>query len=157
MEGEREGWTYNASLFITSTDFGVSWFESHPRQLIFIWKSDCLGCALLLCFVVCMTLLVSFFFSLLHLSLTCTCIYCLGCAVLLCLVVCLTLLASFFLPSYSSLINLYIHVHVHVHVHTCIYMNTSSTSHSLLCLNTLERSHIVTGDVSLSPSPQRPG
>ena len=43
-------------------------FESHPRQLIFLRKSDCLGCAVLLCLVVCSTLLASFLF--LHLSLT---------------------------------------------------------------------------------------
>ena len=36
-------------------------FESHPRQLIFLLKSDCLGCAVSLCFVVYMTLLASFF------------------------------------------------------------------------------------------------
>ena len=36
-------------------------FESHPRQLIFLRKSDCLGCAVLLCFVCCLTLLDSFF------------------------------------------------------------------------------------------------
>ena len=34
---------------------------SHPRQLIFLRKSDCLGCAVLLCLVVCLTLLASFF------------------------------------------------------------------------------------------------
>ena len=39
-------------------------FESHPRQLIFLWKIDCLGYVLLLCFVVCMTLLASFFLHL---------------------------------------------------------------------------------------------
>ena len=47
--------------------------ESHPRQLIFLWKSDCLGCVVLLCLVVCMHDLAGFF----HLSLTCvqcTCI-----------------------------------------------------------------------------------
>ena len=38
-------------------------FESHPRQLIFSRKSDCLGCAVLL-YLVCLTLLASFF----HLS-----------------------------------------------------------------------------------------
>ena len=38
-------------------------FESHPRQIIFSRKSDCLGCAVLLC-LVCLTLLASFF----HLS-----------------------------------------------------------------------------------------
>ena len=47
-------------------------FESHPRQLIFLRKSDCLRCAVLLCLAlfVCLTLLASFF----HLSLI-TCIY----------------------------------------------------------------------------------
>ena len=35
-------------------------FESHSRQLIFLWKSDCLGCAVLLYFV-CLTLLASLF------------------------------------------------------------------------------------------------
>ena len=35
-------------------------FESHLRQLIFSRKSDCLGCAVLLC-LVCLTLLASFF------------------------------------------------------------------------------------------------
>ena len=50
----------------------------HLRQLIFIKKSDCLGCVVLLCFVVCLTLLASFFLPS-HLSLkhvhvhTCTC------------------------------------------------------------------------------------
>ena len=34
---------------------------SYVRQLIFLRKSDCLGCAVLLCLVVCMTLLSSFF------------------------------------------------------------------------------------------------
>ena len=41
-------------------------FESHPRQLIFLMKSDCLDCAVLLCLVVCLTLLAffpSFFIS----------------------------------------------------------------------------------------------
>ena len=42
-------------------------FESHPRQLIFLRKSDCLGCTVLLCFV-CLTLLASFFLPS-HLSL----------------------------------------------------------------------------------------
>ena len=47
-------------------------FESHPKQLIFLRKSDCLGCAVLLCLVVCLTLLASFFLPS-HLSLnTCT-------------------------------------------------------------------------------------
>ena len=43
--------------------------ESHPRQLIFLRKSDCLGYAVLLCLVVCLTLLASFFLPS-HLSLT---------------------------------------------------------------------------------------
>ena len=43
-------------------------FESHPRQLIFLRKSDCLGCAVLLCLVVRLTLLASFFLPS-HLSL----------------------------------------------------------------------------------------
>ena len=44
------------------------YIESHPRQLIFLRKSDCLGCAVLLCLVVCLTLLASFFLPS-HLSL----------------------------------------------------------------------------------------
>ena len=40
-------------------------FESHLRQLIFLGKNDCLGCAVLLCLVVCLTLLASFIHSLL--------------------------------------------------------------------------------------------
>ena len=35
-------------------------FESHPRQLIFLRKSDCLGCAVLLC-LVCLFDLACFF------------------------------------------------------------------------------------------------
>ena len=45
-------------------------FKSHLRQLIFLRKSDCLGCIVLLCLVVCLTLLASFFLPS-HLSLTC--------------------------------------------------------------------------------------
>ena len=44
----------------------VHGFESHLRQLIFLRKSDC---AVLLCLVVCLTLLASFFLPS-HLSLT---------------------------------------------------------------------------------------
>ena len=52
-------------------DSNVRGFESHLRQLIFLRKSDCLGCAVLLC-LVCLTLLASFFLPS-HLSLyTCT-------------------------------------------------------------------------------------
>ena len=36
-------------------------FESHTRKLIFLWKSDCLGRAVLLCLFVSLTLLASFF------------------------------------------------------------------------------------------------
>ena len=42
-------------------------------NLIFLRKSDCLGCAVLLCFVVCLTLLASFFLPS-HLSLLCVCV-----------------------------------------------------------------------------------
>ena len=45
------------------------YFHVHdPRQLIFLRKSDCLGCAVLLCLAVCLTLLASFSLSS-HLSL----------------------------------------------------------------------------------------
>ena len=37
-------------------------FESHPRQLIFSRRSDCLGCAVLLC-LVCLFDLACFFLS----------------------------------------------------------------------------------------------
>ena len=39
--------------------FRSTMFESHLRQLIFLRKSDCLGCVVLLC-LVCLTLLASF-------------------------------------------------------------------------------------------------
>ena len=47
----------------------------YTRGHLFSLESDCLGCAVLLCFVVCLTLLASFFLPS-HLSLTClyTCI-----------------------------------------------------------------------------------
>ena len=45
-------------------------FKSHLRQLIFLRKSDCLGHAVLLCLVVCLTLsLLASFFPPSHLSL----------------------------------------------------------------------------------------
>ena len=47
---ERSGWSVKCRGF-----------ESHPRQLIFLSKSDCLGCAVLLCHVICTTLLNYFF------------------------------------------------------------------------------------------------
>ena len=39
---------------------GEVYIESHPRQLIFLRKSDCLGCAVLLC-LVCLFDLACFF------------------------------------------------------------------------------------------------
>ena len=42
--------------------------QLQPKQLIFLRKSDCLGCAVLLCLAVCLTLFASFFL-LSHLSL----------------------------------------------------------------------------------------
>ena len=47
-------------------------FESYPRQLIVLRKSDCLGCAVLLCLIVCLTLLASLFLPS-HLSLKHVC------------------------------------------------------------------------------------
>ena len=71
--------------------------HAHLRQLIFLRKGDCLGCAVLLCSVVCLTLLacfLPFFSSHVHVvGRNTTCLY---------------------------------NVHVHVHVvgwhTTCIYM-----------------------------------
>ena len=63
-------------------------FESHSRQLIFLGKSDHLGCAMLLCLNCCLFDLACFFLlSLKH-------VHCL---------VCLFDLACFFLPFFSSL------------------------------------------------------
>ena len=39
----------------------MSWVRIPPEAAHFLWKSDYLGCAVLLCLVVCMTLLASFF------------------------------------------------------------------------------------------------
>ena len=49
-------------IYMCSVLFSVECrgFESHTRQLIFLRKSDCLGCVVLLC-LVCLTLLASFF------------------------------------------------------------------------------------------------
>ena len=49
------------SHFSTYMYMHVRGFESHPRQLIFLRKSDCLRCAVLLALFVCLTLLASFF------------------------------------------------------------------------------------------------
>ena len=51
------------------------WVESHPRQLIFLRKSDCLGCAVLLCLVCLFDLACFFLSSLSSLIKTCTCSY----------------------------------------------------------------------------------
>ena len=40
---------------------GVSWVRIPSEAANLLWKSDCLGCAVLLCLVVCITLLASFF------------------------------------------------------------------------------------------------
>ena len=58
--GERERGGGRAKV-TTCTCVECRGFESHPRQLIFLRKSDCLGCAVLLCLVVCLTLLASSF------------------------------------------------------------------------------------------------
>ena len=62
---------YSFFFYLTCKCYG---FESHPRQLIFIRKSDYPGCAVLLCVVVRSTLLASFFLPF-HRSLIHTCIY----------------------------------------------------------------------------------
>ena len=66
-------------------------------------KSDCLGCAVLLC-LVCLFDLACFFLSSFS-SLICiyTCIY---------IVVCLTLLASFFFPFHLSLKHVYMYMYI---------------------------------------------
>ena len=43
----------------------VSWVRVPPKAAHFLGKRDCLGCAVLLCLVVCLTLLASFSFFLL--------------------------------------------------------------------------------------------
>ena len=73
-------------------------YNYYTRQLIFLWKSDYLGCVVLLCLVVCLTLLASFCLNLsLYMYMCCFALF-----------VCLTLLASFFLPSHLSFKNMYI-------------------------------------------------
>ena len=62
-------------------------FESHLKQLIFLRKSDCLGCAVLLCLVICLTLLASFFLPS-HLSLKHVSQYCVYMYVHVCVCVC---------------------------------------------------------------------
>ena len=50
------------STYMYDVHIAVHGFESHPRQLIFLRKSDCLGCAVLLC-LVCLFDLACFFLS----------------------------------------------------------------------------------------------
>ena len=66
-----EFWAQPAEAALVAQRWSVECrgFESHLRQLIFLRKSDCLGCAVLLCLVVCL-LLSSFLLS----SLIKTCI-----------------------------------------------------------------------------------
>ena len=59
-------------------------FESHPRQLIYLGKCDCFGCAVLL--------VINIYTDINIASHTCFALF-----------VCLTLLASSFLPSHLSL------------------------------------------------------
>ena len=83
-------------------------FESHLRQLIFL--KDCLGCAVLLCLVICLTLLASFFLPS-HLSLhidmymcICACMYMYMMCICACILTCTC-------------------VYVHVCTCTCVYVH----------------------------------
>ena len=67
-----------STVELLKEDFAVDWSLLAYEQVhtvrctsctIFVWKSDCLGCPVLLCLVVCLTLLTSFFLPS-HLSLT---------------------------------------------------------------------------------------
>ena len=51
----------SAGIYMYTWSVECRGFESHPRQLIFLRKSDCLGCAVWLCLVVCLILLASCF------------------------------------------------------------------------------------------------
>ena len=62
--------TCNSAGRVLCLECRVSWVRVPPEAAHFLRKSDCLGCAVLLCLVVYSILLASFF--LLHLSLTCT-------------------------------------------------------------------------------------
>ena len=66
----------------TNTPHNMDMYMSHPRQLIFLWKSDYLGCAVLLCLNFCLFdlacfFLPSFFISLINMYMYMwyTCIY----------------------------------------------------------------------------------
>ena len=56
--------SYN-TIYMYTVSIECRGIKSHPRQL-FLCESDCIGCVVLLCFVVYMTLLVSSFLP--HLS-----------------------------------------------------------------------------------------
>ena len=92
----------------------MSWVRVPPEAAHFSLKSECLGCAVLLCLVVHNYDLVRVPPEAAHFSLKSEC---LGCAVLLCLVVHNydLLLASFSFLLHLSLTCIY-KVHVHVHV-----------------------------------------
>ena len=94
-----------------------SLYMSHPRQLIFLRKSDCLRCAVLLCFVVYLTLLASFFLPS-HLSLKHVYTYMHTYVIRTCI------------HMYSITIHLqymytYMYVLMHIHVHVHMYIRTS--------------------------------
>ena len=66
----KEKYLSISEIYIIIT-YAVLHTQCIPRQLVFLRKSDCLGCAVLLCLVVCLTLLASFFLPS-HLIKTCT-------------------------------------------------------------------------------------
>ena len=81
-------------------------FESHPRQLR---KGDCLGCAVLLCFVVCLTLLASLILPS-HLS-----------------------LKHVYTHAHTHThthTHSYTHTHTHTHMHTHMHTHTHSYIHA---------------------------
>ena len=59
------------------------WHGFTRSSSVSLWKSDCFWCAVVLWFVVCLTLLASFILPS-HLSLTCTIYYCNACCGLCC-------------------------------------------------------------------------
>ena len=63
---------YNTIIYLIHIHFIVyTCIYMRPRQLFFC-KSDCLGCAVLLCLVVCLTLLAPFSLVSFFISLSCT-------------------------------------------------------------------------------------
>ena len=85
---------YTHVLHCTGLDCRVSWVQIPPEGAHFtLWKSDYLGCAVLLCLVVCLTLLASFFLpsaslTNMYLSSTCVCVLCVCVCVCACVCVC---------------------------------------------------------------------